>query len=171
MIRAENGSSGLHAVDRMDRFTALNYLAERPFIVQDLLRMCCADVIGSGAFRAVFDYGFHKGYVMKVCDGSDANVIEHEIWRTVKDMPYAKWFAPCIDLSPCGYFLVQKKTRPIKASDKLPKAIPGFFTDIKKENFGWIGKQLVCHDYQFLTSGIDLAFNTMLRKVDWNKVN
>jgi len=142
-----------------------------PFDMQDLLRFCLGDFIKSGEYRTVFDWSFKKNTVVKYCHSKDnqANWIEYAIWESVKGTKYEKWFCPVLDISPCGSFLLMKKVRPIKPTDKLPKMLPNFFSDIHTGNFGWIGKQLVCIDYQFLTRALDLSFNTNMQKADWTK--
>lgn len=74
------------------------------------------------------------------------NVLEWEVWNSVKGTKFAKWFAPCIDISGNGLYLIQKKAEMIPESD-YPKKIPHFLTDLKFKNFGKIGKQFVCVDY------------------------
>jgi len=31
-----------------------------------------------------------------------------------------------------------------------PREVPEFFSDLKYDNWGWIGNKFVCHDYGFL---------------------
>lgn len=42
--------------------------------------------------------------------------------------------------------MLQRKTKPIYT---LPETLPSYFSDIKPDNFGMIGKQIVAHDYAF----------------------
>jgi hypothetical protein len=156
------------ALDRLERFKEISYMAERPFFSMDLLRLTLGDKIGEGAYRAVYNFEFKKNTVIKVASDERANVIEYHIWRACSKIPYQKkWLAPCYYISPCGHFLVQHKVRPLTDKDKLPKELPSFFSDIKKGNWGFIGKRLVCHDYQFLSRLVDLSFNAGKRKAEW----
>ena len=78
----------------------------------------------------------------------------------------AKWFAPCVDISPSGHFLIQKKCKPLIDIKCLPKNIPGFFTDVHWNNFGMLNGKFVCFDYQFIGNGVNIAMNTrMLNKL------
>lgn len=154
----------------------LNYLAKmnvinNPFATQDLLRFCLGDFIGSGDYRMVFEWSFKPNTVVKYCDAEDcqANWTEYSIWESVKGTKNEKWFCPVLGISPCGRFLLMKKAKPIKATDKFPKKIPNFFTDTHTGNFGWIGKRLVCTDYQFIHRALDISFNTKMRNAEWIK--
>lgn len=141
------------------------------FDMQDLVRMCLGDFIKSGEYRTVFNWDLKPSTVVKYCHKEDCspNWIEFSIYSSVIGTKYQKWFCPVLQISPCGRFLLMKKARPIKSTDKLPKKLPNFFTDIHTGNFGWIGKQLVCIDYQFISRALDLSFNTNMRDVDWRK--
>jgi hypothetical protein len=153
---------------RLERFVDISDVSHYPFVTQDALRFICGDKISEGQYRAVFDCDLFKGYVVKVSYTPFANITEFEVWQAVKGTPHAKWFAPCLNISPCGHFLIQKKVRAISDKDKLPKKLPNVFTDIKKTNFGFIGKQLVCHDYQMLCRAIDASFLTNY-VVEWKE--
>ena len=141
------------------------------FDMQDLVRFCLGDFIASGKYRTVFDWDLKPNTIVKYCHSENCqpNWTEYAIWQAVKDTKNSKWFCPVIDISPCGRFLLMKKAKALKSTDRLPKKLPNFFSDIHTGNFGWIGKQLVCFDYQFIERGIDLAFNTNMRDADWTK--
>ncbi len=86
--------------------------------------------IGEGLSRAVYEFndpncwGRHidtgapmiasrsSKYVIKVekPGGMFQNVQEWTVWHWVNGTPLAKWFAPCISISPCGLYLVQERT-------------------------------------------------------------
>lgn len=153
---------------RLERFVDLSDVTHYPFVSLDALRFLCGDKISEGQYRAVFECDLIKGAVVKVSYEAFSNITEYEIWQAVKGTSNEKWFAPCISISPCGHFLIQKKVRHITDKDKLPKKLPDVFTDVKKTNFGFIGKQLVCHDYQMLCRAIDAAFTTS-RVVEWKE--
>ena len=163
-------------INDISETNATNYWAKTkvmstPFAMQDMLRFCLGDFIASGKYRMVFDWSLKPNTVVKFCDSEDCqpNWTEYAIWDAVKGTKYEKWFCPVVGISPCGRFLLMKKAKPIKESDKLPKKIPNFFTDIHTGNFGWIGKNLVCTDYQFIHRALDLSFNTKMRNADWIK--
>ena len=140
-----------------ERFTDIGHISDDPFISVDLLRMLCGEKIGEGEYRAVYNLELKKDWVLKISIKPFSNQMEYNIWQTVKGEKISKWFAPCYFISPCGHFLIQKKVRRVTEKDKLPKVLPAFFADTKKTNFGFIGSQLVCHDYH-LCNAIDVSF-------------
>ncbi|MDB5200590.1 MAG: hypothetical protein JWO92_2553 [Chitinophagaceae bacterium] len=152
---------------RTYRFNDINFIVNRQFFAQDLLRLCFGNKLGEGAYRAVFEFDLIPNTVIKVADVTKSNVLEYHVWEGLKNTSYHKWFAPCLFISPCGHFLIQKRVRPIKDGDKLPNKLPAIFTDIKKNNWGWIGKRLVCHDYQFIHKAFELGFNVHMHNVKW----
>lgn len=146
------------------RFEGIISAANHPFLAMDALRLIFGDKISSGQYRDVYDYKPKRGYVIKVTHYQEYNWNEYNIWQEVKDAPYKKWFAPVLDISAGGHFLIMKKAKQPTAA-KFPKRIPNFFTDLKKENFGFIGNQFVALDYQHLCRGLDIAFDAGYRKL------
>lgn len=140
-----------------------------PTTARDTAGLFFGKILGSGMSRIVYQHIGDPTLVLKVESGGNRfqNVLEWEVWQTVKDTKFAKWFAPCIDISANGIILVQKKAD-IIPKNQYPKKIPRFFMDTKYENFGMIGKQFVCFDYG--TAHID-ALNRSLtaktKKSDW----
>lgn len=139
-----------------DFYKKADLIRERPEVAMDALHLLLGKHLGTGAFRDVYEYAMDPKWVMKVQKNRDChnNLIEHEIWRDVSYTDYNKWFAPCNWISDNGLILMQRKIIPLtyKDKNKIPKEIPYFFTDIKPDNFGWLGKQLVCHDYDYSMS-------------------
>lgn len=133
--------------------------------------------IGDGETRSVYSFQLDKTQVVKIeRPHKDSgflfdNVSEMEMWANINSKShkhlnqYAKFLAPCIRISPCGRFLIQKKTTPVTAKE-LPKMIPYFLADTKLTNWGRIGKNVVCHDYSNhkLYSGIT---KNKLVKAEW----
>ena len=122
--------------------------------------------IGHGASRAVFEYRINPKFVVKVEYEDDwfQNVIEWETWNEIKFTKWAKWFAPCANISKNGRVLMQAKTTPVK---KFPEQIPNFLTDLKAANFGMYKGHICAHDYglNLLTSnGIG---NARMKKAHW----
>jgi hypothetical protein len=129
------------------------------------LYMMCGSHIGGGTYRQVFRSRFNAEEVIKVEMGSGdfANIHEWEVWQQVQyHAPMAKWFAPCKFISPAGSVMIQAKTLPCSKKD-LPKMVPGFLTDLKADNWGWIGDRVVCHDYGNILIGVDKK----LKKAKW----
>lgn len=114
-------------------------------------------LIGEGIHRAVYECAYDEKFVVKVAkgvDGVQANCKEFDLWNASKHTKWANWFAPCKSLLGQGKVLIQRKTKPIY---EIPERVPSFFTDLKPENWGRIGKRLVCHDY-----GLNLANSVAL---------
>lgn len=127
----------------------------------------CGDKIGSGCFRDVYEYNLDPKCVVKIQRdlSSFNNIMEWEIWCNVLSTEYKKHFAPCVLLSCNGRILIQRKTNPITDEKPAPNNIPHFFTDIKNENFGWIGKDFVAHDYDYsMMKFISGGLNNKTRK-------
>lgn len=141
------------------RFADIVEISQEPFIAQDLACMVLADKIAEGGFRKVFDFDIIPGTVVKYNPDKEANILEWNVWKSSNGTAWRKWLAPCLYMSPGGYFLIQKKVRPLKDTDKLPRSIPNAFEDIKRENWGFIGKSFVCHEYQFIDRALDIAMN------------
>lgn len=123
------------------------------FFISDLFDFVCAANISNGNSRSVYNCQFDKTVVIKI-ERPDTdkgfgffNVSEWDIWNNMKKYKtYLKFLAPCFRISGCGRILVQAKTIPIK-KEQLPKLIPYWMADTKLENWGSIGKRIVCHDY------------------------
>ena len=128
----------------------IHSIDERPISARELAGLTLGKKIGEGASRDVYECSLNDKVVIKyeVRGKMFQNVMEWNIWQEVKDTKYASWFAQCLDISPCGLFLVMEK---ISIPDKkmYPKKVPEFFTDLKYNNFGMVVKQLVAVDYGF----------------------
>ncbi len=127
-----------------DFIAELTDLAKR-----EVVRVLLGKQLGSGAFRTVFENKFDPTTVVKIETGGQNfyNIREWEFWKDcshVKDV--ARWLAPCVDISPCGFALVMRRTTPVP-KHRLPAKLPEFLTDFKEENFGILNGKFVCHDY------------------------
>ena len=135
---------------------------------EDLKGLLLGQVLGLGIHRKVGVYKLDPTLVIKCAlECPNINVLEEEVWQAVKDTNIAKWFAPCVDISPCGIFLLQKRaeTRP---KSEYPKLVPNFFTDLKYSNYGWINGQLVCVDYaSVISTSLTHKWSGKLKKADW----
>lgn len=107
--------------------------------------------LGYGDYRTVYECSLNKNYVVKVeSDANEfANMREWKVWEEVQYTPFEKWFAPCEMISENGLILIQQKVT--HKIDELPDKVPYFFTDVKPENWGFIGKNFVCCDYGSLS--------------------
>jgi hypothetical protein len=127
--------------------------------------MLIGQPIGEGCYRKVYQHAMNPKAVVKVEEdaGKFSNVTEWELWREVMDYPKLnRWLAPCLWISPKGMILIQAKTTPCSHND-LPDKVPSFFTDLKRENWGWCEGRLVCHDY----GNILLTAGSKLKKAKW----
>ena len=126
----------------------LEYANGDPILIMEAFRFMLGEKIGEGESRAVYDYILDDRYVVKIAKKyPNNNINEYETWQLVKEAPnLSKWFAKVKVISPCGHIMLQRKTKPCNF---LPDKLPNFFTDIKADNFGYIGTRFVCHDYAF----------------------
>lgn len=120
----------------------------------DLILSLCGKKLGAGVYRTVYEYNLDNRYVIKIePNTTESNITEYLLWSEIKGLigtlAWVKdWFAPILWMSPNGKILVMRKTEE-KPNKERPKSIPLFFTDLKRDNFGWIGNKFVCHDYGF----------------------
>lgn len=137
----------------------------------DFIRSICGKKLGTGMSRQVYVFDLDDDLVIKMeVNACFQNVLEWETWRALKDTPHAKWLAPCKWISRSGNALIMARTKPISLSE-APKQLPEWIADHKLENFGWLGKQVVCHDYGS-TGGALLnhgAFRGRMRKIKWHQ--
>lgn len=114
----------------------------------ELVSFMLGNKLGHGASREVYALGIDGSKVIKyeyVCGKFD-NAHEWGIWSELCDTQWARWLAPCRNISPCGTFLIQDRTAPLREFPKGFK-IPSFMADAKPENFGMLGGRIVAHDY------------------------
>lgn len=120
--------------------------------------------LGSGQYRIVYGLRHLPDLVVKVEkeEGCFHNIREWDTWQTVQyQKTRAQWLAPCVAISPCGLFLLQKRTTPVTLKE-LPEKVPAFLTDRKVGNFGRIDRRIVCHDYAFTI--VDLSVRMVKAK-------
>ena len=141
----------------------------REMSTRELADLFLGDVIGRGISRNVYAHRQDPTLVIKHESGDGfANQIEWNVWNIVKETPWKKWFAPCVDISPCGLWLIQKKVE-FPSHEKYPAKMPYFFTDFKYSNYGRIGKQWVACDYGDLSVLISHGLTNKLKKAHWWK--
>ena len=91
-------------------------------------------MIGAGTHRKVGVYKPDPTLVIKCAiECPNINILEDEVWMMVKDTSIAKWFAPCVEISASGIFLLQKRVER-RPRVEYPKLIPSFFGDLKYSN-------------------------------------
>lgn len=149
LLRLENN---LNSIDEVNTISSLQD------VNTDLITTLLGEKIGSGTYRAVYQHNWDKDYVIKIEPKStECNMTEYMLWDEIRglknELTWVKdWFAPVLWMSPNGKILCMQKTSEFPKNKKLerPLEIPAFLTDIKWNNFGWIGNRFVCHDYGFL---------------------
>lgn len=150
----------------------VNKLLVNPTVPYDFFATFLGSKINSGTYRAVYNYnlGRKNQYVLKIEPGfTSCNAIEASVWAEVKYFTnklewVKKWFAPVEWISPNGKILCMQKTEE-KPNKKRPTEIPSFLSDVKPENYGWIGNNFVCHDYGHLWGVTN--FKKQFKKVNW----
>jgi len=136
-------------------------------VFEDAFNLLCGKLLGEGIHRKVFECRLREDLVVKVEDEQPwryfANVLEMKFWNDHQHYDkVARWLAPCEYLSPDGRILLQKRAMPVERKT-LPEQVPAFLTDLKAENFGMIGDQLVCVDYAMTLPNP----STRPRKAQW----
>jgi len=129
--------------------------------MKELEQLLIGKKMGSGMHRTTYDCLLNGEWVVKVADdermGRGANCLEYKIWQEIQySDDVGKFFAPCIDISEGGKYLIQEKVEKARKKD-YPSKIPHFFTDVKYDNFGFLRGKFVCVDYGSLLiwRGID----------------
>lgn len=121
-------------------------------------RAFCGEKIGRGVYRDVYICKVDPHFVVKIerdmSEGYFTNVMEWRNWIDNKDWKQlSNWLAPCEAITESGQLLIQRRVQQYK-SRPFPEKIPAIFTDLKRQNFGWIGQRFVCCDYPlFLIRG------------------
>lgn len=138
-------------------------------LLRDWMASALGKQVGSGIGRQVFVYDLNPHFVIKIEQTGFQNAIEWEIWRSVSSTTYARWFAPCRHISPCGMLLLMERTLPAERS-KYPKRMPMFLGDYKYSNYGLLRGKLVCHDYGSMLAAHN-GLSSKMRRADWWDAN
>lgn len=143
-----------------------NFHIDNSFHYEEFFNLICGELLGEGIHRKVFECRIDPTIVIKIEQDHStfANIREWQAWTDCQYYkPVADWLAPCVDISPNGTVMFQKRIASLSRNDKLPEQLPRFLTDVKPQNFGWLDGRIVCHDYpQMITTA-----STKLRKVEW----
>lgn len=136
----------------------------------DLADLMFGQILGTGESRAVFENRLDPTTVIKVERRSRSfhNVAEWDTWHNFVGTPLEPWLAPCLQISACGVYLIQKKTVVAAAKD-YPEKVPSFFTDLKYSNWGLLEDRLVCHDYANSTLYRPGAHKNLVRAGWWKE--
>lgn len=157
--------------NRLNGLNELHSIISLQDVSTDLILMLCGEKIGSGSYRSVYEFNLNpKKYVIKIEPMStDCNLTEFMLWDEIRglkgNLEWVKnWFAPILYCSPNGKVIVMERTNPMPFKNR-PDKVPSFFTDVKFNNFGWIGNRLVCHDYGFINRFIE--YKNKFQKAEW----
>lgn len=134
---------------------------------KELEQLIKGEWLGTGINRYAHVYNLDPKYVVKIAHGEwgrQNNLIEARIWYEIQNSMYAKWFAPVLDVSRAGGYLIMERAEMGKKKD-YPTKVPHFFTDLKYNNFGWIGDQFVSVDYANLI--ITTCIGYEMKKAKW----
>jgi hypothetical protein len=147
-------------------------LIEQMRIVQ-LKKRICGKQIGVGLYRDVYVLKSNPNYVVKIerdmSTATFANVTEWRNYINNKEWKwFAEWLAPCEMINTNGQVLIQRRVEHRKRED-YPKYIPGVFTDLKLQNFGWIGDRFVCCDYSFIPFFFIKVGKSKMKYAKWRK--
>lgn len=142
-------------------------MSDNVFIHKEAFNVLTGDQIGRGVARSVHACKLDPTLVVKIEDGAGSfqNVAEWNVWEAVKETEWAKWFAPCVAISPCGSVLLMKRTTPVSRG-AYPERLPRFLTDCKFQNYGEIDGRFVCHDYG-MNLLLENGMSNRMRNVHW----
>lgn len=116
-----------------------------------LFELTCGEYLGGGVSREVFVYNPDPTCVIKfeASARNFQNVMEWDLWKQHwhAKTSVVRWLAPCVFISDSGDILIQKLTKDVPTSFKLPKKVPKILNDLKRSNWGLYKGNLVCRDY------------------------
>lgn len=135
---------------------------------EDMQDLLLGEKLGVGIHRLVGAFKPDTTLVIKCAtECPNVNFLEWEIWQSIQHSDLAKWFAPCVQISECGMFMLQKRVEHRPRSE-YPKTIPSFFGDQKFKNYGWLDGKFVCCDYAgFISTSMSHKWSGRMKKADW----
>lgn len=132
----------------------------------DYRDMLLGKYLGRGAYREVYVCGIDESLVVKVArnwNGCQHNGMEWEHYWDLKDVKgVGSWLCPVERISDDRSVLIMKRADPI-GTERLPKKVPKFVTDIKEANFGWLDGRPVVIDYAYILYDV----NSKLKKAKY----
>lgn len=134
-------------------------------VVRDMVQGMAGKKIGQGASRAVFEWIPDPKLVLKIeIAATFQNVMEWEVYDYLSGTEWAKYLARPVFIGSYGSVLLMQKTQPLNDS-QLPRLLPDWISDRKRENFGWLDGRVVCHDY-----GVNDLVRTVHRRMRFQAV-
>lgn len=137
--------------------------------VSGALRYDCGELLSRGLNRDVYVCKHDPKWVIKIQKTTNFdNTMEWKIWLSLyrSSSEYKKWFPDCLTITESGLVLVQQRIFHGDIKD-YPKKIPYFFTDLKIQNYGWIGGRFVCCDYANVMDNIIRSTSNKLKTAKW----
>lgn len=111
-------------------------------------RYALGKLINKGVCRHVYECKSNSDIVIKIEPYAKdfQNVKEWAAWEQFKNNPLvADRLAPCIEISPCGVVLIQRKCEKVET---FPDQLPAFMaSDPSHQNFGLLDGKVVLLDY------------------------
>lgn len=127
--------------------------------LKQIIKNICGDKIGGGCYRVVYDLRFDSRYVVKIephpQQGNFANALEWFNFINYQGSPLGSHLCPILCISEDSQILIMRKARQATSKEGLPKRLPAAFTDLKIENWGWIGDKPYIFDYPLLIADQD----------------
>jgi len=166
-------------------FEGARAILDSQHVGMDFIMCLLGPNISDGNFRAVYEHALDPTKVIKIEYGhgqksehdcimqnSFCNVQEFLMWREIEglkgELEWVKnWFAPIHWISPGGHILCMERTYS-KPDQERPEKIPKFMWDVKWDNFGWIGDNLVCHDYAHINAFTSYSKKMQTVKKIWS---
>jgi len=165
------GNEAQRLDNNLNNIQEVSVLSQLQDVNTDLILSLCGKKLGAGVYRTVYEYNLDDKYVIKIePNATESNMAEYMLWDEIKylcgDLAWVKeWFAPILWMSPNGKLLVMQRTEE-KPNKERPREVPAFFTDLKRDNWGFIGNKFVCHDYGFIHKFI--KYEKKMQKVNKN---
>lgn len=154
---------------RSTKVTPIKELIKQTFSlsIKKFKKDWCGEKLGEGVYREVYVLKANPRCIVKIEKNINntnfSNVLEHHIWNTnCWDKSLRQWLAPVIAINTKGTILIQKRIKQYK-NKEYPSQIPSNFTDVKRSNFGYIGKRFVCCDY----GNMMLKLSSNKRNIKW----
>lgn len=142
--------------------------------IKTIKKKICGKKIGSGCYRSVYILKQDPKYVVKIerdmSIGTFSNATEWRNYINFKDSFLGKWLCPCEGINETGQVLIQQRCE-LRKRKFYPKYIPKAISDIKLQNFGWIGDNFYCFDYPFLGAFWDDKVWNKMKYAKWWNVN
>lgn len=166
-------TNNLRIQNNLNSINEVNTISSLQDVNTDLITTLLGEKLGKGSYRTVYQHNWDKDWVIKIePKNTECNITEYLLWDEIRglknELAWVKdWFAPVLWMSPNGKILCMKKASEFPKNKKLerPTEVPAFFSDVKWDNFGWVGNRFVCFDYGFMYKFI--KYEKKMQKVNW----